>query len=698
MKTETEFLGLIVGKSGIKIGDDRKKLVRDWPTPSNITEFRSFLGLVQFFRRFIKDFSRIAIPLTNLTRKNANIGNWNNDCDTAFAALKEHLISAPIMRAPDWSRAFRCHTDASQLAVGGTLTQRDDAGSEYVISFFSKRLSPAEENYSANDRELLGLVYFLQRFRCYLEGTEFEVLTDNQVLKHFFSKTQLSRREARWVEFLGHFGISQLTLVKGKIHVLGDAPSRAPHAEASPAGINMLHSVVPTLELPNDFKSNYESDITFGEIYRYLKGNKPENAISLARLSRLSKHFRLLDDVLYYDGLICVPKANVKDILFLAHDNKTSGHFGYTKTLSRLKLYHWRNKSSDVHDYCAGCTICQENKDGRTKPLRESQPLELPTRRWGSISMDFVSHLPKTDNGYDSITTFVDRFSKRIRLIPSKGTDSATDVAECFFQHIFRLHGLPDSIVSDRDPKFTSKFWSHLMDCCGIKLKMSTSRHPQTDGATEIMNRMIGNYLRCYCAFNQKNWDKLLVSAEFAYNARIDSMRMSPFEADLGWQPRSPLELLANHNEDKIQTVTEFRAALRESFKSATFAQHLAQSRQAAYNNQRYRPPSYKVGDEVYLSRKLFTDSSSSARPCPKLSVRRVGPFRIVGIIGKTAVRLDLSHNIKIHPVVHVEHTARAFKQPKEISQPRLERGRPFINDIGERVIKVSKILAHRKR
>lgn len=280
MRQETEFLGLIVGTGGISVGEDRKKLIKEWPVPTMVTELRSFLELVQIFRRFVKEFSRIAAPLTNLTRKNSSIANWNNECTSAFRSLKEVLITAPVMQAPDWSRPFRCHTDASQLAVGGTLAQIGANGDEYVISYFSKRLSAAEENYSANDRELLALVYFLQRFRCYVEGCAFEVLTDNQVLKYFFSKTNLSRREARWLDFLGQFGISHLTLVKGKIHVLGDVPSRAPHClinnhdlEEKTPNINTINTnyvVSAQVSLPERFKDNYTDDATFRDVYQMM--------------------------------------------------------------------------------------------------------------------------------------------------------------------------------------------------------------------------------------------------------------------------------------------------------------------------------------------------------------------------------------------------------------------------------------------
>lgn len=142
---------------------------------------------MQFFRRFIKFFSGIAYPLTNITRKNSGIQNWDTSCDKAFQSLKERLISAPILISPNWEKKFNCHVDAMQTAVGGTLTQTDDKGRERVIAYYSKILNSAEENYTSNDRELLGLVYFLKPFRCYLEGSTFEVLTDNQVLRNFLT-------------------------------------------------------------------------------------------------------------------------------------------------------------------------------------------------------------------------------------------------------------------------------------------------------------------------------------------------------------------------------------------------------------------------------------------------------------------------------------------------------------------------------
>lgn len=260
-QTETEFLGLIVGIDGIKIGKEREKVVRDWANLSTITELRGFVGLLQFFHRLIRNSLDMAAPLTNLTRKGTSIKIRDATCDEAFARLKERLVSAPKMMVPDWSKPFKCHTDACQRAVGGALTQYNDKKEERVISYFSKRLSTAEENCSANDRKLFGLIYFLKQFRRYLEGRSFEILTDNQTLENIFIKKFLRRRETGWIEFLGQFDISQMIQINGMAHVLGDVMSRALQIVAEKAP-NAEVSNVQKLEidLPSNMIKNSNND------------------------------------------------------------------------------------------------------------------------------------------------------------------------------------------------------------------------------------------------------------------------------------------------------------------------------------------------------------------------------------------------------------------------------------------------------
>lgn len=351
-----------------------------------------------------------------------------------FAALKKLLTSAPILVAPSWSKSFRCHTDASQDAFGGTLTQIDNEGRECVVVYFSKRLCSAEENYSANDRELFAMIYFLKRFSCYLEGTSFEPITDNQVLKNFFTKPHLSRREARWLDLFGQFVVNQVTLKSGRAHVLGDALSRIP-CEPLLQVAEIYNTQTVGLHLPAGFKKLpyrcYVRSYFSGSVRQY-GSQKVED-----RTNRLIPSFHLRENCLYYKQKLCVPHKNDKDILTMAHDCTVSGNFGFSKTLNRLERFRWHNKLRNVRKYCQGCFTCQQAKDSRTKPLGEPQPLEILSRRWGSVATDFITNLPTTEQGYDSITTFVDRFTKRAHFVPSKRTDDAPQVAKAFFNTVF---------------------------------------------------------------------------------------------------------------------------------------------------------------------------------------------------------------------------------------------------------------------
>lgn len=699
MEEETEFLGLIVGPNGIRVNPQKVEVLQDWPRPATLTELRSFIGLLQFFRRFIKGFSEVASPLTSLTRKGKGIEKWDTSCDEAFQKLKAAITTTPILIAPKWDKPFRCHVDASQKAVGGTLTQLDDNGGERVVAFFSKKLSDTEQCYTANERELLALVYFLKRFRCYLEGMTFEVFTDNQVLKHFLTKPYLNRKEARWIDLLAQFGISKINLKAGRVHVLGDALSRAPHVIGDTTPLHVNHMETASLSLSLDFAQHYEQDQLFGPILKALDGEWPKERVKKEKVSRLLHLFRKSEGLLLYKDKICVPRRVVRDLLYQAHDVRVSGHFATGKTLARLDKYHWKGKARDVTRYCQGCMTCQQQKDYHSqKKFTDPTPLDVPTRRWGSLATDLIVKLPQTKQGYDSITTWVDRLSRRVHFIPSRGDDSAVDVATNFFAHIFRHHGLPDSIVSDRDPKFTSKFWGHLMSLCGIRLQMSSSHHPQTDGASEVMNRMVENYLRCYCSLRQDDWDVLLPAAEFAYNsAETLDLGSSPFEIDLGWSPWSPIDIL--HKESTpIESVNEFKTRLRVALEDARFAHELAKAKNSAYSAQKYQPHPYAVGDKVWIDKELFKDAIAKTQKSNKLGAKRFGPFEVKELIGKNALRLDLPSNMKLHPVVHALHTRPFLEQPSHISQPITPRPDPVPDDDGALLFKVDKILSHRRR
>lgn len=695
MQLETEFLGLIVGKNGIKVNPEKAEVIRTWPKPKSLSELRSFIGLLQFFRRFMKGFSARASPLTSLTKKGMGMDKWGDTCEAAFEDLKGALLTAPILIPPNWSKPFRCHVDASNKAIGGTLTQLDTEGGERVIAYYSRKLSHAEEKCTTNEKELLGLVYCLKRFRCYLEGTTFEIFTDNQILNSFLTKPKLSGKEARWLELFGQFGISKMSLRPGRVHVLGDVLSRAPHVMSGILQVGNMELSKAKIDL--GFEKFYFEDQLWGPIFKALTGEKIKKTVDRHRASLLLPSFIIKEGLLYYRDRICVPRKCVRELLQLVHDCKVAGHFGFAKTLARLSGYHWRHKSRDVKRYCDGCVVCQQNKDGNQKRFNSPQPLESPTRRWGSVSTDFIVQLPPT-NGFDAITTWVDRFSRRVHFIPCRTEDTAVECAKAFFDNIFKLHGLPDDIVSDRDPKFTSAFWRELLTLCGVTGKMSTSHHPQTDGQSEVMNRMVENFLRCYCALNQRNWDTLLPAAEFAYNSSLsEDLGMTPFEVDLGWQPKSAVNLL-QAKESSNESINQFKERMAEAFRDARFSHEVAKARQSAYSANKTQAHPYKKGDLVWLDKVLFKDDVARVQDSNKLAAKRFGPFKILGLIGKNAVRLQLPENTRIHSVVHAEHTRPYRIQPEEIATESEPRPTPVVCEDGGVEYVVGEILAHRLR
>lgn len=241
---------------------------------------------------------------------------------------------------------------------------------------------------------------------------------------------------------------------------------------------------------------SYASDQLISPYFKAIHGKSPGDKIKLLRFNHMLADFEMRNQLLFYKDEVSVPHKSVKNILQLVHDSKIAGRISCTKTLSRLKLFYWKGKSKDVDSYCKRCTIYQTNRDSRAKPLKSSQPLESLDCRWGSVSIDFLSHVPTTDRGHDCIVTYFDRLTRRIHLVPRTNSDTAEDVARGFLTNIFCLLRLPGSLVSDRDPRFTSKFWELPMQLCGKHfwhLKVATSKLPRTDDSTKIINQMVAN-------------------------------------------------------------------------------------------------------------------------------------------------------------------------------------------------------------
>ncbi|KAK1607201.1 hypothetical protein QYE76_030874 [Lolium multiflorum] len=482
-KDKVIFLGYVVSKHGVEVDESKIEAIQNWPTPMNVSQVRSFHGLAGFYRRFVPNFSTIAAPLNDLTKKGV-VFEWGAAQDHAFDELKRLLTSAPLLALPDFNKQFEIECDASGIGIGGVLMQEGRP-----IAYFSEKLSGAKLNYPIYDKELYALIRVL---------------------------------------------------------------------EESHAG-----------------------------------------------------------------GLM--------------------GHFGREKTLLMLAdHFYWPKMRRDVDRYVKRCITCNKSKS-KLKPHGLYTPLPAPTTPWEDISMDFVLGLPRTKRGHDSIFVVVDRFSKMSHFIACHKSDDASHIANLFFREIVRLHGVPKTIVSDRDVKFMSYFWKTLWRKLGTKLLFSTTCHPQTDGQTEVVNRTLSQLLRSMIKKNLKEWEECLPHVEFAYNRAVHSTtELCPFEVVYGFKPITPLDLLPLPIHERVNMEASKRADFVKKIhvKTKELIEKKGKSN-AARKNMKRKEMLFKPGDLVWVHfrKDRYQEETSIARGEEQLDMKTDD---------KMAVKLDMELDMKI--------------------------------------------------
>jgi len=689
---EMEFLGHVISAQGIQVDPKKTQAIDEWVQPKTVTELRSFLGLANYYRKFVKDYAKITGPLTTLLRKDSKM-DWQEAQEIAFQTLKKALVTAPVLRSPDFSLPFVVTTDASDFAIGQVLTQDDGTGAK-PVAYESRKLTPAELNYPIHEKEMLAIIHALKIWRIYLEGQHFTVITDHKSLCYFKTQPTLSRRQARWNELLAEYDF-EIIYKPGKTNVVADALSRSPNLK-----VNVMTQVQPDKHILNPIKEQIANDEDFGKIFTTLKNQ--DNELS-GNAQKNLKAFEIRDNLLIYDGhRICVPKNDYlrTKILQELHDIPISGHLGFDKTYELLlRSFYWPKMDISVRKYIASCDACQRNKSSNQLPAGLLQPLPIPSRNWQQITMDFIIRLPKTRNGFDAIVVFVDRLSKMVHFQAMKTEDTAPEVAKILFDTVFRLHGMPEVIVSDRDAKFTSLFWKALFKCMGTKLAMSTAFHPQTDGQTERNNRTLEQMLRNFVNYRQNNWDQYLTAAEFAYNnAKQASTGMSPFFLVTGQNPLVPATLLnPTVDETNVQSTKDFIDNQAELIKKATDNLNKAQKKQVRFADEHRRDVTYQVGDFVLLNSRNITLDVESRRPSKKLQSRYIGPFEIIEKMSPVNYKLKLPDTMKIHPVFHVSLLQKYLKNTEEF--PNRQIPPPPVEQVeGQEEYEVEKVLDHRVR
>lgn len=501
--------------------------------------------------------------------------------------------------------------------------------------YHSRKFTSAELNYEIYDKELLAIVDALRVWRVYLEGSKFpvQILTDHKNLIYFTTTKELNRRQVRWAETLATYNFT-ISYVKGPENARADALSRKPEYMRNSQPVS--HAIL---------KQDGDSLV--------------RNEMQLASTSRIVDRDGSWETQEKtwegYCGRIKVPPSDAYDFVKYQHQLPAHGHQGIAKTMSRLgRKYDILQLKKVVTQVLAECE-CARNKTSRHAPYGLLKSPHTPAKAWSSIAWDFVVKLPPSKEPvtmitYDSILVITDRLTKYAYMVPYKETCTAEDLAYTFLRTVLANHGLPDEIISDRDKLFTSRFWTTLMSLLGVKLKLSTAFHPQTDGQTERLNQTMETYLRSYVNYQQDNWAELLPLAQFAYNsADTDSTKISPFFANYGFNPDAYHAPISN-NHQSAEAVVRAEQLGKLHQRLADDIRWYAERSALYFNTKRSVGPTLKKGDKVYLLRKNI----QTKRPSSKLDHKKLGPFKIQKVVGPVNFRLALPKTMNIHPVFHV--------------------------------------------
>jgi transposase InsO family protein len=689
-KDELHFLGHVVGKDGIKVDPHKLAAVQDWPVPTDVHQLRSFLGFGNYFRKFIQGYATLTAPLTALLKK-GNKFDWSKSCQEAFDGLKYALTTAPVLALPDFTRIFEVVCDASGTGIGAVLLQEGRP-----VAFESRKLNVHEERYSVGEQELLSVVHALKTWRCYLEGVQSVVVTDHHPNTFLETQVTLSRRQTRWSEFLQRFHF-QWVYRPGRLNVadpLSRNPAFCASVRARACGVAAVMSVATdysaatsvtgtSSELLQRIRSGYAQDPWFAD-----EANTAQLAFADGCWIRQAAANRA---GAVPPATVVVPNADGlrRHILFELHDCPYSGHFGVAKTTTLVaRNFWWPGLANDVKLYVQTCDTCQRDKGSNQKPGGLLQPLPVPARNWESISVDFIIKLPRTRTGFDAICVFVDRLSKMVHFAPTVTDLTAEGFATLFLQTVFKHHGLPTEIVSDRDKLFTAPFMRELCRLLGTKQAMSTAYHPESDGQIERANRTLEDYIRHYLSPAQDDWDVHLWLAEFAVNNALqESTSNTPFVLNYGQHPLTPVtvQMRRGVKNPSALKLTEHMQELQARAKKCLIA---AQQRQKRYADDGRRDVTFAVGDKVLLSTKNLKLKFAGTR---KLLPKWVGPFEIEQKIGAVAYKLILPENMKMHPVFHV-NLLKAYRSDGRVQPPPL----PEIID-DELEYEVETVLLHRQ-
>ena len=613
------YLGFVVDKDGLRTNPDKVKAMLDYPRPRNSTEVKRFLGLASWYRRFVPHFSTLVSPLNELLRgakgKKLPIV-WNDLTEKAFQDVKQALVSAPILSSPDFSLKFTIQCDASLTGLGSVLTQSQD-GVEKVIAFASRSLSRTERNWSTYQRELAAVLFGVTKFRPFIEGTHFTVITDHYSLLWFHKLREPTGILARWATQLQQFDFD-IVHRKGKLNVVPDALSRSPLPEVNVLGV-LLDDLEPWyLKMRDNINKHPENyphwTLNEGYIYKYL----PKKIPLKTNIS---------------DWKLVVPLSQRKQIINQCHDIPTSGHFGFYKTLKKItENFYWPKIRTDVFKYVRNCDICHSQKMPNSTPMGlmgSERKISMPFQ---CIFIDFLGPYPRSPRGNTHAIIVSDYFTKYVMVKPVRAANAKSLIS--FIENdIFLVYGVSQFIVCDNGSQMTGKEFENFTKKYKVQVLYNARYHPQTN-ATERNIRTLLTSIRCFVK-RHKDWDLEIYKIAHAMRvsthhtvgyspAFLNFGRNIPISGDFyeGNAHEYNFELEPGYADPYAQNLRNFP----ELYKKVQEKLNVMYQRNAKHYNLRKRDFQFKVGDKVWKRNHVLSDAEKqfSAKLAPRYVLCKV--------------------------------------------------------------------------